>query len=313
MTLALLLSGQGGQNPDMFALTAGLPAAEPVFAAATSLLGRDPRALVRDGGADLHNNRIGQILCCTAALAGWSLVAPVLPARTIVAGYSIGDLAAWAIAGRLRPEAVLRLAAARAEAMDAATGDGFGLAGIRGLPLARIEGLAGTHACHLAIRNAADSAVLGGARPDLDALCAAAAAAGALRAVILPVRTPSHTPLLSAAAEAFRARLSTETLLRPGPGAPRLVSGLDGLAVFDARAGTDKLARQIGETIDWAACLVAAREFGAQAVLELGPGHALATMARDALPGARVHALEDFRSVDGVRAWIGAASRKADL
>lgn len=311
MTLALLLSGQGGQHPGMFALTAGLPEAQAIFAAAAALLGRDPRDLVRDERADLHGNRTGQILCCTAALAGWSLIAPACPARTVVAGYSVGDLAAWTVAGRLAPEAVLRLAAARAEAMDGLSGAGFGLAGIRGLPLARIEALARAHACHLAIRNAADSAVVGGARSNLDALCAEAAAAGALRAVILPVHTPSHTPLLAAAVDVFRARLAAEEIRRPGPGAPRLVSGLDGLAVFDARAGADKLARQIGETIDWAACLTAAREFGSAAVLELGPGHALATMARDALPGARVHALEDFRSAEGVRDWIGAASREA--
>ena len=46
---------------------------------------------------------------------------------------------------------------------------------------------------------------------------------------------------------------------------------------------------------------------GADAILELGPGHALATMARDALPEARVHALADFRSADGVRDWIAAS------
>jgi [acyl-carrier-protein] S-malonyltransferase len=66
----------------------------------------------------------------------------------------------------------------------------------------------------------------------------------------------------------------------------------------------EKLAQQISRTIDWAACLEAAREDGADAILELGPGHALATMARAALPDARVHAIEDFRSIAGVTGWI---------
>lgn len=308
MTLALLLSGQGGQNPEMFALTADAPEARAVFEGARPLLGGvDPRDLVRQPGADLHGNRTGQILCCVAALAGWRLIAPVLPARTIVAGYSIGDLAAWAPAGRLTPEAVLRLAAARADAMDAASGAGFGLAGIRGIALDRVAAMAGRHGCHLAIRNAADSAVVGGPRDALEALRVEALAAGAQRAVLLDVHTPSHTPLLAAASARFAEQLASEVPLRPAPGAPRLVAGLDGAAVFAAQTGLDKLARQISETIDWAACLTAAREFGADAVLELGPGHALATMARDALPEARVHALADFRSADGVRDWIAAS------
>lgn len=305
MTLAVLLSGQGGQHPGMFDLTADWPAAAPVFAAAERILGSDARKLVRAPGADLHGNRTGQILCCVAALAGWTVVEAARPARVIVAGYSIGDLAAWGVAGRLAPEAVLRLAATRAEAMDAASGEGFGLAGIRGLPLDGLRAMAARHACDLAIRNAADSGVVGGPAAALDALCTEALAAGARRAVVLAVRTPSHTPRLAGAAQAFAAALARESLQRPPPGAPRLLSGLDGTPVFDAGQGLEKLARQIAQTLDWAACLEACREFGADRVVELGPGHALATMAREALPGARVHALKDFRTVEGLLAWIG--------
>ncbi|SFL44511.1 acyltransferase domain-containing protein [Methylorubrum salsuginis] len=305
MTLALLLSGQGGQHPEMFALTAERAEAESVFAAARPLLGEDPRALAAAGGPRLHENRIGQILCCTAALAAWAVIAAAQPGRAAVAGYSIGDLAAWGVAGRLAPEAVLRLAAHRAEAMDAASGEGFGLAGIRGLPLDAIRAMAERRSCDLAIRNAPDSGVVGGPRAALDALCTEVLAAGARRAVVLPVHTPSHTPRLAAAAESFAEALARESLHRPPPGSPRLLSGLDGAPVFDAAKGLDKLAGQIAQTIDWAACLDAAREFGATRVLELGPGHALATMGRAAMPDARVHALEDFRSVEGLLAWIG--------
>ncbi|MCJ2139915.1 acyltransferase domain-containing protein [Methylobacterium sp. E-066] len=303
MTLAILLSGQGGQHPGMFDLTADHPAAQVVFSAATPLLGgTDPRDLARSGGDALHANRAGQILCCTAALAAWRALG--FTGRAIVAGYSIGDLAAWGVAGRIADPDILALAARRAEAMDAASGEGFGLAGIRGLTLDALDALAGRHDCHLAIRNAPDSGVVGGRRDALDALCREAAGAGAQRAVLLPVHTPSHTPLLAEASDAFRTALGAVTLRRPPAGAPRLVSGLDGTTIFRPEDGLDKLARQISHTLDWAACLEACREYGADRVLELGPGHALATMARTALPDARVHALEEFRSITGVTDWL---------
>ncbi|URD37204.1 acyltransferase domain-containing protein [Methylobacterium tardum] len=305
MTLALLLSGQGGQHPGMFNLTADRPEAQAIFDAAKPLLGgRDPRDVARTGGDELHANRTGQILCCVAALAAWNALGCARPARAIVAGYSIGDLAAWGVAGRFEPDVVLTLAARRAEAMDAATGQGFGLAGIRGLRLDVLDMLAARHGCYLAIRNAPDSGVVGGRRNALDAVCSEASGSGAQRAVILPVQTPSHTPLLSAATDAFRDILAAAKQVRPPAGAPRLISGLDGGAVFRAEEGLEKLAIQISRTIDWSACLEACGEYGADRVLELGPGHALATMARLALPEARVHALEEFRSIPGVADWL---------
>jgi len=305
MTLALLLSGQGGQHRGMFDLTGDHVDAQPVFEAAKPLLGgADPRAVARAGGAALHGNRTGQILCCVAALSAWSILAPVVRGRTIVAGYSIGDLAAWGVAGRFSPEDVLELAAARAEAMDAASGAGFGLAGIRGLRLDALTALAERHACALAIRNAGDSGVVGGPDGALRALCEEAIRTGAQRAVVLAVHTPSHTRFLAAASDAFRTRLAGVAPRRPPAQAPRLLSGLDGGVVFRPEAGLDKLALQISRTIDWAACLEACGEFGADRVLELGPGHALATMARAALPGTQVHSLEDFRTVDGWLDWV---------
>ena len=308
MSLAVLLSGQGGQNPAMFDLMADHPAAQDIFAAATPLLGADPRDFARTGGPALHGNRTGQILCCVAGLTAWSVLRERYPGRVVLAGYSIGDLAAWGCAGRFSPASILHLAAARAEAMDEASGPGYGLAGLRGLSRARVTALVEEHSCHLAILNAADSVVAGGAVADLESLCARALASGAARAVVLPVHTPSHTPLLAAASARFRAELARAEMLPPSRLGPslRLLSGLDGAPVFDAAKGLDKLASAISQTIDWAACLEGIREAGARAVLELGPGHALATMARDAMPDAAVHAVADFRSLSGLTDWLAA-------
>jgi [acyl-carrier-protein] S-malonyltransferase len=78
--------------------------------------------------------------------------------------------------------------------------------------------------------------------------------------------------------------------------------------VLDVDAGLDKLARQIAEPVEWAACIAACVEAGASAFLELGPGRALADMASAAYPALPARSLADFRSVDGVTDWLARVS-----
>jgi [acyl-carrier-protein] S-malonyltransferase len=106
----------------MFDLVANCPEAEPVFAAAAEVLGQDPRRFVREAApADLFSDGSGQILCCTQALAARVALGAAWPARAVIAGYSIGELAAWGCAGAVDGPNTLRLAQSRAAAMDAAT------------------------------------------------------------------------------------------------------------------------------------------------------------------------------------------------
>src|SRR5258708_37778869 len=120
--VAILCSGQGGQHPAMFDLVANCPEAEPIFAAAAGVLGQDPRRFVREAApADLFSDLSGQILCCTQALAAWAALGTVRPARTVIAGYSVGELAAWGCADALNGSRTLRLAQRRAAAMDLAS------------------------------------------------------------------------------------------------------------------------------------------------------------------------------------------------
>lgn len=301
MTLALLCSGQGRQGRDMFALVADAPPAAPILAAAGTLLGQDVDALL--GSADdaaLYANRTSQILCVTRGLAVAAcleLAGPVL-----VAGYSVGEMTAWGVAGLWSPEETVRLTAIRAEAMDAAGGPDDGLGFVRGLPRDRVETLVDRFDCAVAIVNPGLLFVIGGARAAVERCCAAALQAGAVSARPIAVHIASHTPRLSAAVPAFRTALETSALRRPAPG--RMLIGAADTAIVRGARAIPGLAAQIDTTVDWAATLDALVERGVDRVLELGPGTALADMVRSAYPMLDVRAVDDFRSLGGVAAWV---------
>lgn len=306
--IAILCSGQGAQAANMFDLVGEAPEAAPVFAAARRVLdGRDPRDLVRQASdADLHANRTAQILCCTQALAYWAVLGPASPRPLTVAGYSAGELAAWGIAGILDAETVLDLTARRAALMDEASPAASGLGAVLGLPREEIEAICRAHNLHIAIVNGPLHVLLGGAVADLEPALAEAERRGASRTVRLSVSVASHTPLLRAAGERFGALLHQRAAGMRLPPGVRLISGVDGASVLRLDEGLRKLALQIGQTVDWAACMDACRGARPQRMLELGPGDALARMAGDAMPGVAVRSVTAFRSLDGIRRWLAA-------
>jgi [acyl-carrier-protein] S-malonyltransferase len=288
----------------MFDLVANCPEAEPIFAAAASVLGQDPRRFVHEvAPAELFSDLSGQILCCTQALAARTALGTAWPARAVIAGYSVRELAAWGCSGAVDGASILSLAQRRAAMMDAVAPRDSGLAAIVGLRRPTLEPILARHALSIAIIDEVDTFVVGGLSADLEAACEEAAARGARRTVSLRVAVPSHTPLLVGATEQFRAILRESSPRLPSAGY-RLLSGIDGDTIHDMETGIDKLARQISTTIDWAACLESCRSAGAEAALELGPGTALSRMASALFPGGRARAVEEFRTVAGLRAWL---------
>ncbi|MDH2347598.1 acyltransferase domain-containing protein [Bradyrhizobium sp. SSUT77] len=306
MTLAILCSGQGGQHRDMFALTGDAPEAAQLFAHATTLLGgRDPRDFVR-GEPDeaLHRNRAGQILCTLQPLAAACALADVIPRSVIIAGYSVGEVAAWGVGGLFDATATLDLVARRAEAMDAATRAGDGLIFVRGPSRDEVGRLCERHGTAIAIVNPGDAFVIGGGREALSRIAEDARAMHAARIVTLPIEVASHTKRLAAASAVFRETLRQASAIFPPKAGVRILSGIDAAPVVSAETGLDKLAAQISHAVQWADCLQACVEAGATGFLELGPGHALSGMAAEIAPRLPARSLDDFRSLQGVRAWI---------
>ncbi len=283
---------------------AGEELARPALDAAAALLGRRPELLLEEiSDEGLHASRTGQLLCVTRALAAAALLfdGRPPPRDLLIAGYSVGEMAAWGVAGVWSVADTLRLTEARARAMDAAGGADGGLGYIRGLPFHHVRTLAARFGCAIAIVNPGDLFVLGGARDAVAALCAAALAAGAQRGGALPVRAAALAARLAAAVAPFQAALADTPANRP---AAQLLSATDQRLVRDPPAAIGGLARQVATAIDWAATLDALRERGVARVLELGPGCALAEMVRTAAPECDARAVDDFRTVAGARAWL---------
>ncbi|MEN5096637.1 malonate decarboxylase subunit epsilon [Stenotrophomonas sp. TWI1409] len=301
MSLALLCPGQGAQHAAMFDRVRDLAAARPVLDATSELLGRDVFAAT--AADDRFDNVRAQPLLCAASLAHWQGLREVLPTPTVIAGYSIGELAAHAIAGGVDAATCLALAAQRALLMDSANPADAGLQAVLGLERHVLQPLCDLHGAHVAIANGQDHFIVGGTHASLQRLADAARPQGAdIRP--LPVHVPAHTPLLTAAVAPFAAALDASPLQ-----APRLplLAGIDARPVRDRATAVHTLSAQLAQTIEWAQVMRQAFERGARVFLQLGPGNALARMVAPAYPCCEVRAVEEFQSLEGAAAWVRSA------
>jgi [acyl-carrier-protein] S-malonyltransferase len=299
MSYALVFSGQGHQHPG----TLPWLAEDERVRDTCGLLGvADWRAALEDRDWATANAN-AQVLLTGLALAAWSQLAPGLPPPAGVAGYSVGELPAFAVAGVLDPRDALRLARRRAEAMDRCARESpGGLLGVSGLAPAAIEALCRETGLAVAIRNGVDSAVLGGPQAGLDAAERAAVARGA-RATRLGVGIASHTPWMRGAAEDFARTLAATPMRAPAT----VLFGHAGDRLRDAVQARDALAAQIAATVRWDECMDALRARGPDRVLEIGPGHALARLWNPRHPDIPARSCDDFRSAEAVVRWLLAA------
>lgn len=301
-----LFSGQGGQRAThAHAMAQQLP--PPLLAAwqvALARAGVTPATL--DDGA-LARNRVAQPTLAAWQVAAWAQVAGDLPPPVLVAGYSVGEVAACSAAGGYDGATAIALAAERAALMDDATSARSGLVAVLGLAEDRVRSLAAGADVAIAIRNGPRHFIVGGTDAALAAFKADATEAGAVRVQRLCVNTPAHTQALAAAVPRFAGVLADA--MTPGRLVIPMRSAIDAAALrTGADAGT-ALARQLAAPLDWAACMDVVAEQAPDAVLEIGPGDALARMFAEVAPAVPVRALDAFRAPSSAAEWVRRQAR----
>lgn len=301
--LAILCPGQGAQHPQMFDLACSEPRVAQLLAhwPLAAACGMPLPALLADP-ALLFANRIAQPLIVAAALAVWEAIRHCAPTPALVAGYSIGELSAYGIAGALSAEQLIPLTATRARWMDRCTvpSAAQSLLAVSGLTPAAARPLLTQHRLSIAIQNGADSLIVGGWDRDLRAAAAGLRQMGA-QLTALPVEVASHTALMQAAVAPFNDALQQCDFMDfQCP----VLAGISATLVSTKEDAVTTLSRQIAEKIRWDQCMDACAEAGVTVALELGPGAALSHMLRDRHPTIECRSVADFRTLAGVARWL---------
>lgn len=289
----LLFPGQGSQKPGMAKdLAAAFPAAADVFARADEALGAPLSTLCFEGPAEeltLTHNAQPALLAHGAAV--WAVVKDQLSAQAQgAAGHSLGEFSAYHAAGALPLEDALRLVRRRGELMyETGVKVPGAMAAILGELQRPIEEICGEASakgvCVPANYNNTEQIVISGEVAAVEAAMELAKAAGAKRAMRLPVSGAFHSPLMEPAQAGLGAALQAAQWRDPNV---PVWSNVTAEAVGDAATARDLLLKQLTSPVRWVEVVrnVAAR-FPGTTFVEMGPGAVLSGLVKRLAPDCR--------------------------
>lgn len=296
--LVLVAPGQGAQTPGFLTPWLDLPGLSDRLGAWSEVVGLDLVAYGTTAGADeIRDTAVAQPLIVAAALASAEALG-VTP--DVVAGHSVGEFAAAALAGVLSSEQALSLVRDRAQAMAKAaaiteTSMTAVLGGVADDVLAAIE----RHGLTAANINGAGQIVAGGTTEQLAAFKDDAPARA--RLIPLSVAGAFHTHHMAPAVETLR-----EAAEQVVPADPRvtLLSNADGKAVAGGAAFLDLLVKQVSNPVRWDLCMETMAGLGVTTMIELLPGGTLTGLAKRGLRGVQTVALKTPDDLEAARELI---------
>jgi len=287
MKKAYMFPGQGSQYPGMGKeLYSSIPLAKEMFDKADEILGfkitdvmfgEDAEALkatnVTQPAVFLHSVILA---ACYKSLSPEELAARGLQpfAPDMVAGHSLGEFSALAVAGAMKFEDALRLVAIRAKAMqkccDKVPG---GMAAIIALSDEQVEDICSSmEGVVPANYNSKGQVVISGTKEAIEKACEAAKAAGAKRALPLAVSGAFHSPLMEPAREELAAAIDKTVCMAPSCPVYQNVSALP---ETDPVRIKENLLHQLTSPVRWSQSVRNMVADGAGSFMEIGPGAVL--------------------------------------
>lgn len=286
MTFAFVFPGQGSQSVGMLNSVAERPEVRATLQEASDALGEDVAKLISEGPAEaLSLTTNTQPVMLTAGVAfyrAWLAAGGAAP--KVMAGHSLGEYSALVAAGVISFKDAVPLVRFRAEAMQSAVPVGTGgMAAILGLDDATViqvcaEASAASGGVVEAVNfNAPGQVVIAGASDAVTKACELLKAAGAKRALPLPVSAPFHSSLLQPASEKLKGYLANIEFKAP---TISVINNVDVQILNDPAAIKDALVRQAAKPVRWQETIQAMAQQGVTQVVECGPGKVLAGLTK---------------------------------
>jgi [acyl-carrier-protein] S-malonyltransferase len=299
--IALLAPGQGSQTEGMLSPWLELPGAADRLAAWSRAAGLDLARLGTSASTEeITNTAIAQPLIVAATLLAHEELTRqglLVDKDAVVAGHSVGEIAAYAIAGVISADDAVALAATRGAEMAKAcanepTGMSAVLGGDEAEVLARLEQLDLVPAN----RNATGQIVAAGRLSALEKLAEDPPAKARVRA--LGVAGAFHTEFMASALDGFdEAVQHIEVTAEP---TAVLLSNRDGQPVSSAADAIEKLVAQLTRPVRWDLCNETLRQRDVKAIVEFPPAGALSGIAKRELRGVPTHAVKTPADLDGL-------------
>jgi len=286
MTFAFVFPGQGSQSVGMLNSIAERSEVRATLQEASEALGEDVAKLIAEGPAEaLSLTTNTQPVMLTAAVAFYrTWLAAGGPAPSVMAGHSLGEYSALVAAGVISFKDAVPLVRFRAEAMQNAVPVGTGgMAAILGLDDVAViqvcaEASAASGSVVEAVNfNAPGQVVIAGTSDAVTKACELLKAAGAKRALPLPVSAPFHSSLLQPASEKLKSYLANIEFKIP---AIPVINNVDVEILNDPAAIKDALVRQAAKPVRWQETINAIGSQGITQVVECGPGKVLAGLTK---------------------------------
>ncbi|MBQ4787827.1 ACP S-malonyltransferase [Pectobacterium versatile] len=294
---AMVFPGQGSQTVGMLAeLAAEYPIVTETFAQASEALGYDLWQLTQQGPAEeLNKTWQTQPALLTASVAiwrAWQQQGGKTPA--LMSGHSLGEYSALVCAGVLDFQQAVRLVELRGKLMQEAVPEGSGaMYAIIGLDNDAIAKACEESAQGQVVSpvnfNSPGQVVIAGNKDAVERAGAACKAAGAKRALPLPVSVPSHCALMEPAAKKLAVALESVTFNSP---VIPVVNNVDARIETTPEAIRDALVRQLHCPVRWTDCVEFMASQGIESLLEVGPGKVLTGLTKrivDTLTAAAVN------------------------
>jgi [acyl-carrier-protein] S-malonyltransferase len=239
----------------------------------------------------IKDTAVTQPLVVAASLLAYEVLAQryELPDDLVVAGHSVGELAAAAVAGVLEADDAVALAAVRGRAMAAACELApTGMAAVMGGEPDDVVAWLAEHDLAAANINGAGQIVAAGPVDAIDVVVAEKP--DFVKKVIkLKVAGAFHTDYMAPAQEKLREKAKDITVSDPNR---TLLSNADGQQVTSGADMLERLVNQVTLSVRWDLCMNTMKELGVHATAELPPAGALTGLAKRELTGTRTAALK---------------------